>query len=120
MGIRLGGILALALAVSGLAVMLTPMIVLYPDWCSTGPAPNGQPVGAPFCIRYDPTVGRYENPPSGVPADISAAALHAANPDQGRVLVAVIAFVATLAVVAVLLGFRGRDRSAPGTSAGPD
>jgi hypothetical protein len=96
--LRLIGIAVLALILSGLAVMLIPVSILYPDWCAPGTSVVGQPPGAVFCIRYDPAIGRYEDPPPDVPADVSARALEAAHPDLVRRSHAIFVFATTLAV----------------------
>ncbi|HET7183012.1 MAG TPA: hypothetical protein VFI15_12340 [Candidatus Limnocylindrales bacterium] len=82
------GALILAFAV---AVTLPPNVV-YPDYCTTT-ANSGT-----FCISYDPALGRYENPPADVPADVSAFATSTARPDQIRAVIGAAVFAALVAL----------------------
>jgi hypothetical protein len=100
--IALAGALAIALAL--------PPSVLYRDYCSTLPLREGQLTAQPFCISYDPALGRYENPPPEVPADVSRFAMDTANPNGVRAIVGGIVF--SLIAIAALAVDRARRRSA--------
>lgn len=63
---------AVATVVALAMVSALPDAVAYPDRCSAYPTVDGVPTHpGQFCLHYVPAIGRYENPPAGIPADIS-------------------------------------------------
>lgn len=92
-GITVGAALVAAIAV----VALLPNAVLFPAYCSDYPSRNAVPIQpGQWCINYDPNLGRYENPPAAVPADMSQAATASARPNDVRLVIG----AATLLLVA--------------------
>ena len=53
------------------AVAYFPWQLVYPDRCGAMPAAIETANVGQFCVAYDPDLGRYEDPPAGVPADVS-------------------------------------------------
>jgi len=77
--------LGIALALSVAVMVVLPTAVLYPRFCDTYPSPNGVPIQpGEWCIDYDSGLGRYENPPRDVPADVSRTATVSAHPNEIR------------------------------------
>lgn len=98
-----------ALVVAAAVVALLPARLLFPAYCSDYPSANGVPIQpGQWCINYDEGLGRYENPPAGVPADISRAATSSARPDYVRVVIGSIAFALVWFASWWLLGRFGR------------
>jgi len=62
-------LLVSALIAVAIALAVSPILpgFLHPPLCSTVEA--GGSVVESFCISWDPSLGRYETPPPGVPAD---------------------------------------------------
>ena len=92
-----------ALVVAVAVAALVPPKVVYPDYCSTSA------VSGPFCISYDPALGRYENPPPNVPGDVSAFANSNARPNEIRGAIGALVFMAFVA--AGWFGARFRRRA---------
>lgn len=98
-----GGFLRLPLAGAAalvgalLVAVLLPATLLYPKYCGTYPSANGVPIQTgQWCIEFNPSLGRYGDPPPNVPADMSQAATADAHPDNVRLLVGSAVFVLLL------------------------
>jgi hypothetical protein len=82
-----------ALLVAGAVAWSLPANVVYPDYCATSS------ISGAFCIRYDPAIGRYENPPAEVPTDVSQFLTATARPDEIRLKIGAVAFGLSLIVL---------------------
>jgi hypothetical protein len=104
-------LLVSALIAAAVALAVSPRLpeFLHPPLCST--VESGGVVIKSFCISWDPSMGRYETPPPGVPADYGSRVRPTVDPAALAVLIFLGITTALWAVVTLLVRrFNGTRR----------